>query len=90
VGSITPQNFAHGLNTQILPSLNIFLTKPLCERTAHQWLLQLGWSRTVLHKGVYMDSHECKDVVKYQETVFLPKMKEFEQRMAQYEGPGLM
>ena len=78
VGSITPQNFAHGLNTQILPSLNISLTKPLCERTARRWLLQLGWSRTVLRKGVYMDGHEREDVVKYRGTVFLPKMKEFE------------
>ena len=65
VGSITPQNFAHGLNTQVLPSLGVSLTKPLCERTAHHWLIQLGWSHTVLHKGVYMDGHEREDVIKY-------------------------
>jgi hypothetical protein len=34
VGSITPQNFTHGLNTDILPPLNVHLKKPLCERTA--------------------------------------------------------
>lgn len=89
VSSITPQNFAHGLNADILPSLNVHLKKPLCERTARQWFVKLGWRRTVLRKGVYMDRHEHEDVVKYQEEVFLPKMKEFEQRMARYESPEL-
>jgi hypothetical protein len=37
-----------------------------------------------------MDGHECPDVVEYCEKVFFPKMKEFEHRMAQYEGPELM
>jgi hypothetical protein len=89
IGSITPQNFAHGLNTKILPSLNITLKKPLCERTARRWLVKLGWSRTMLRKGVYMDGHEREDVVKYRETVFLPAMKEFERRMVRFEGPEL-
>ena len=29
-----------------------------------------------------MDGHEHADVVEYREKVFLPKMKEFERRMA--------
>jgi hypothetical protein len=36
-----------------------------------------------------MDGHEHKDVVEYCKKVFLPKMKEFEGRMARYEGPDL-
>lgn len=36
-----------------------------------------------------MDGHEWSDVVEYREKVFLPKMKEFERRMAWYEGPEL-
>jgi hypothetical protein len=36
-----------------------------------------------------MDGHERPDVVEYREKAFLPKMKEFEQRMARYEGPDL-
>ena len=89
VSSITLQNFACGLNTQVLPSLGVSLTKPLCERTACCWLIQLGWSCTVLCKGVYMDGHECEDVIKYRNDVFLPKMQEFEWCMAHYEGPEL-
>ena len=79
----------HMLNKSILPSLGMSPSKPLCERTAHRWLVKLGWTRTILQKGVYMDGHECADVVKYRKNVFLPKMKEFEHRMARYKGPEL-
>lgn len=88
VGSITPQKFQRGLNTVIFPSLGISLKKPLCERTARRWLVKLGWTRTVIRKGVYMDGHERDDVIKYRSEVFLPKMKEFERRMARYEPDG--
>lgn len=89
IGSITPTKFMHALNTTILPTLGMLPNKPLCERTARRWLVKLGWMRTVLRKGVYMDGHERADVVEYREKVFLPKMKEFERRMARYEGPDL-
>jgi len=89
VGSITPRNFQGALNTIILPSLGIALKKPLCERTARRWLVKLGWMRTVLRKGVYMDGHEREDVVKYCNSIFLPRMQEYERRMARYEGPDL-
>ena len=79
----------HALNKIILPSLGMSPSKPLCERTARRWLVKLGWTRTILRKGVYMDGHERSDVVEYREKVFLPKMKEFERRMARYEGPDL-
>jgi len=90
IGSVTPSHFNHALNDIILPSLGMTPSKPLCERTARRWLVKLGWTRTVLRKGVYMDGHERADVVEYREKVFLPKMKEFERRMARYEGPELM
>ena len=35
------------------------------------------------------DLHECKDVVKYQNEVFLLLMKKYEARMTQYHGPAL-
>lgn len=89
VGSITPQNFRHALNDTILPALGISTRKPLCERTARRWLIKLGWSRIQLRKGVYMDGHEREDVIRYREKVFLPQMKEYERRMAKYEGPEL-
>jgi len=89
VGLITPWNFQGALNTIILPSLGIALKKPFCERTAQHWLVKLGWMQTVLCKGVYMDGHECEDVVKYRNSIFLLRMQEYEQHMARYEGPDL-
>jgi hypothetical protein len=89
IGTITPRNFQHALNSNIVPSLNISLAQPLSERTARRWLVKLGWQRTVLRKGVYMDGHEREDVKKYRQEVFLPAMATFESRMAHYEGPEL-
>jgi hypothetical protein len=34
IGTITPRNFQHALNSNIVPSLNISLAQPLSERTA--------------------------------------------------------
>ncbi|TFK79205.1 hypothetical protein K466DRAFT_579249 [Polyporus arcularius HHB13444] len=88
-GGVTPQKFQHALNTTILPSLNIGLRRPLCERTACRWLVKLDWHRTLLWKGVYMDGHERPDVTKYRQEVFLPRMAEYECCMDQYEGVEL-
>ena len=83
-GEVTPRRFQHALNSQILPSLNITLKKPLCERTARRWLIKLGWRLTRIRKGVYLDGHERDDVVAYRNKEFLPQMKEFEERMTRY------
>lgn len=89
-GDVTPRRFQYALNTEILPGLGVNLTKPLCERTARRWLIRFGFRLTLLKKGVYMDGHERPDVVEYRKTVFLPKMAEYEKRMAHYEGPDLV
>ncbi|KAJ3004691.1 hypothetical protein NUW54_g4694 [Trametes sanguinea] len=84
-GTITPRAFQASLNETILPTLIISLPRPICERTARRWLIQLGWRRTVLRKGVYMDGHERPDVVEYRQDTFLPLMAEYERRMCRYE-----
>ncbi|KAF8585146.1 hypothetical protein K439DRAFT_1344160, partial [Ramaria rubella] len=86
IGSVTPQAFCHALNSTVLPSINISQSKPLSERTMRRWLVKLGWTRTTLRKGVYMDGHEREDVVKYQNDIFLPAMAKFEKRMIRFEG----
>lgn len=89
-GEVTPLKFQRALNETILPALNIVLKAPLCERTARRWLIKLGWRRTLLKKGVYMDGHERPDVVEYRQEVFLPAIMKFEARMTRYEGPDLV
>ncbi|KZP16947.1 hypothetical protein FIBSPDRAFT_678054, partial [Athelia psychrophila] len=66
------------LHEVIFPDLNISQQSPLSECTARRWLIKLGWCRTVVRKGVYMDGHERSDVVKYRQEVFLPAILEFE------------
>jgi len=90
IGQVTPQQFCHALNETILPSLGIVLVRPLCEQTAQCWLLKLGWQQTRLRKGVYMDGHECDNVKKYRQEVFLPAMAAFERCMVHFEGPELL
>ncbi|KIK80774.1 hypothetical protein PAXRUDRAFT_36084 [Paxillus rubicundulus Ve08.2h10] len=46
--------------------------------------ITLAWP--LLRKGVYMDGHECDDVKKYRQEVFLPAMAAFESCMIHYEG----
>jgi hypothetical protein len=89
VGSVTPKRFCEGVNTEILAALGISPKQPISERTARRWLVRLGYRRTLIKKGVYMDGHERPDVVQYRTDVFLPKMAEFEARMTQYHGPNL-
>ncbi|KAJ3746059.1 hypothetical protein DFH05DRAFT_1458428 [Lentinula detonsa] len=89
-GDVTPHKFQAALNDTILPDLGIQRKQPLCVRTARRWLVILGWRLTVIRKGVYMDGHERPDVAKYRQTEFLPKMAEFERRMAHYDGPDLV
>lgn len=94
VGTVTPHKFHHALLHKILPTLGLSLNKPPCERTARRWLIKLGWVRTVVRKGVYMDGHERADVVKYRDEVFLPQMAKYEQKMAHYipdpSGEGML
>jgi hypothetical protein len=88
-GEVTPRKFHHALNEQILPSLGYTLRDGLSERTARRWLVRLGWRRTRLKKGVYMDGHERPDVKEYRDKVFLPLMASYERRMRHwtFEGP---
>jgi len=83
-GEVTPHRFIDALTTEILPSCDIILDKPLSERTARRWLNKLGWRLTMLKKGVYMDGHDRPDVIEYRQNVFLPAMEAYQHRMATY------
>ena len=86
---VTPHKLCHALNDTIFPGMNISLKNPISEHTAQQWLIKLGWQQIVVQKGVYMDGHECEDVVEYWNKVFLPAIAHFESHMAKHEGPEL-
>jgi hypothetical protein len=73
VGSVTPQRLAQGLENEVFPSSGITPLKPLTQRTAQRWLIQLGWRHSVIKKGVYKDGHDREDVITNRETSFLAK-----------------
>ncbi|KAF9503439.1 hypothetical protein BS47DRAFT_1374479 [Hydnum rufescens UP504] len=54
-----------------------------------RWMFKLGFRQTTLRKGVYMDGHECEDVVRYRNEIFLPAIAKFESCMTRYEGEDL-
>ena len=89
IGSVTSSSFCHALNATILPNLGIALKNPLSNHTACQWLCKLGFHQKILQKGVYMDGHECEDVIHYWNDVFLPTMAKFESCVTRYEGEDL-
>lgn len=55
--------------------------------TAMRWLKHLGYQcKDISPKGIYFDGHEREDVVYYRQNIFLPKMFEYKQFMADYEN----
>jgi len=83
IGDVTPMLFRHTLNKRIFPTLGYMLDIGLSEHTARRWLYKLGWQRTRLKKGVYMDRYKRDDVREYWNNVFLRDMALFEKRMVQ-------
>ncbi|KAF9504621.1 hypothetical protein BS47DRAFT_1374374 [Hydnum rufescens UP504] len=71
VGMITSSGFCQALNMSILPKLGIALKNPLSNHSACWWMFKLGFHKTTLQKGVYMDGHECEDIIHYQNNLNL-------------------
>ena len=55
-------------------------------RTARRYLNCLGYRYRATPKGQYVDGHERVDVVYYRETVFLPRWRQLQQRMATWDN----
>ncbi|KAJ3758861.1 hypothetical protein EV360DRAFT_18798, partial [Lentinula raphanica] len=64
-GEVTPRILCHQVNETIFPQLDIMPKQPISLHTARRWLIKMGWSYSVVKKGVYMDGHEREDVVRY-------------------------
>jgi hypothetical protein len=50
-------------------------------RTMQDWLKIMEWRYREGQKGMYIDGHEREDVTDYRQKVFIPAIKEFEERM---------
>ena len=69
---MTPKNFRIAINIEILLRLMISCGRGIGRTTTYRWLLRLGFYKSEVKKGVYVDRHEREDVVAYRQEVFLP------------------
>lgn len=57
-------------------------------RTARRWLRKMGLKYDTVKKGVFVDGHERGDVVEYRQNVFIPKWREFQNRLVIFDEEG--
>ncbi|KAH9039245.1 hypothetical protein EDB85DRAFT_2141193 [Lactarius pseudohatsudake] len=64
------------------------ITKPtISKSTACRWLLRLDWQYGQPQKGMYVDGHECKDVVNYRKA-FVERWKEYKKCFHLWDDNG--
>ncbi|KAG2342076.1 hypothetical protein BDR05DRAFT_949332 [Suillus weaverae] len=79
----------HKVNGTIIPALGLDLGKnTISENCARHWLKKLGYELTSVKKGIYVDGHECADVVEYRKE-FLAQVAENEHLWNEYDDKTL-
>ena len=75
--NMTAQTFCKWVNNSLLPSshLHPHFPRSIALRTAIRWFQHLGFNPVSHRKGVYIDGHECEDVVCHRKE-FLKVMNE--------------
>jgi hypothetical protein len=72
LGTVSPRALCHHVNDIILPALGI--DGKIVESTAQRWLkFRLGYECKEAKKGMYVDGHECPDVLK-ERSEFIDKL----------------
>jgi len=65
LGEITPKELCWHDNNVILPTINpTGKDGSICEQTAIQWLIKLGYTCKDAKKGLYHNGYKCPDVIK--------------------------
>jgi hypothetical protein len=72
------------INQEILPRLLISCNKSIGRTSTYNWLLWLGFYKSEVKKGVYVDGHKREDIVAYRQEVFLPLIAELDSYTRQY------
>ena len=79
-----PRGLKQYMETELLPHIQMKVSKGISLRTACRWLHKEGFRYTSHKKALYYDGHEREDVVSYRQNDFLPKMKEYKSRLVRY------
>jgi hypothetical protein len=59
----------------------------ISKSTAHCWLDKLGWRYGRQQNGMYVDGHECEDIVEYR-LQFVERFKQHERRFLTWDNEG--
>lgn len=87
MNGISTSQFKQYIENVIFPEC-VEIKKTISLRTTERWLNVLGCQFEKHRQGMYFDGHEREDVVAYRKK-FLRTMKEFERKMAKYEGEAM-
>ena len=66
-----------------------YISKPISLNTACKWMSKLGFKWCKPLKGMYIDGHECSDVVYYRQNIYLPALTQWELRMQAWDKDNL-
>ena len=72
------------LELELFPRIHMKVTRGISLSTARRWLHRQGFRFTEHRKALYFDGHERPDVVAYRQDSFLPRLKEYRQRLVEY------
>ena len=70
-------NFCSWVNSTLIPQVQLHhpqVPSSISNHTAVRWLHQLGFQPTSTKKGVFLDGHECSNVVEYRK-LYLRKLE---------------
>jgi len=59
----------------------------ICKKTAQRWIKKMGWWYGKMPNGMYVNGHECEDVIAYC-SWFLAEYEKLERRMRRYDRDG--
>ena len=72
------------LELELFPRIHMKVTRGISLSTARRWLHCQGFRFTEHRKALYFDGHERPDVVEYRQNSFLPRLKEYRQRLVEF------
>ncbi len=77
LGTVSLRTLCLYVNDIILPALGI--DGKIIESMAQHWLkFRLGYECKEAHKGIYVDGHECPDVIKERNTFINEQLNRYE------------
>ncbi|KIJ52514.1 hypothetical protein M422DRAFT_156637 [Sphaerobolus stellatus SS14] len=79
-----PNGLKKYLKLELLPQIQMKVSKGISLRTACCWLHKEGFKYTAHKKALYFDGHEREDVIAYRQNVFIPRLKELQLQLVKY------